>query len=271
MKAVLSRVEKENETLLVTRNGKPVVAIVPVDVAEAERYIVQSAPEMIAARKRAEAAKESRPGYSLDEVAERLGIDPSEADAEPGREGLGLGEVEQPILALLTNVFGDELAGSLAQSVESRFTEVTSGMLQSAESQGTIELSSGTDRAAQEERLRSVYAKVFASAFGEVLADAMAERIKGLSVGTKVDDRDEGLFGFKLADEALNASFRYVEEVNDIIIMSGGLRGAAITVDAYEAAAITGIKMGKQDLTVTGHRKIEPPALKVGYKAFGKS
>src|SRR5437588_2167003 len=113
MKTVLSRVEEDNETLLVTRNGKPIVAIVPVDPAEAERYIVQSAPEMIAARKRAESAGASRPGYSLDEVAERLGIDPGETDGSPDQEKLGLGEVEEPILVLLTKVFGGELAGSV--------------------------------------------------------------------------------------------------------------------------------------------------------------
>lgn len=92
MKAVLSHVEEDDETLLVTRNGKPVVAIVPVDPTDAERYIVQSAPEMIAARKRAESARASRPGYSLDEVAERLGIDRSEADGSPAQEEFGLGE-----------------------------------------------------------------------------------------------------------------------------------------------------------------------------------
>jgi prevent-host-death family protein len=271
MKAVLSRVEEEDETLLVTRNGKPVVAIVPVDPADAERYIVQSAPEMIAARKRAESARASRPRYSLDEVAERLGIDRSETDGSPGQEEFGLGGVEKPILPLLTKVFGGELAGSVAESVESRLTQVASGMLQSAESEGTIDLASGTERAAQEERLKSVYAQVFASVFGEVLADAMAERVKGFSVDMKIGDREEGLFGLTLADEALNATFRYVEALNDTIITTGGLHGAAITVDAYETAAITGINMiGKMQTVATGYGKIEPPSLKLGFKGFDK-
>ncbi|MEO6857927.1 MAG: type II toxin-antitoxin system prevent-host-death family antitoxin [Solirubrobacteraceae bacterium] len=271
MKAVLSRVEEDNETLLVTRNGNPIVAIVPVDPADAERYIVQSAPELIAARKRAESARASRPSYSLDEVAERLGIDRSEAEGTPGQEELGLGEVEKPILALLTKVFGGELAGSVAESFESRFTEVASGMLQSAESQGTIDLSSGADRAAQEERLRSVYAQVFTSVFGEVLADVMAERVKGFSVGTKVGHREESLFEFTLADEALNATSQYVEALNDTIITSGGLHGAAITVDAYETAAITGINMiGKMQTIATGYGKSDPPSLKLGFRGFGK-
>ncbi|HSZ04249.1 MAG TPA: type II toxin-antitoxin system Phd/YefM family antitoxin [Solirubrobacteraceae bacterium] len=271
MKAVLSRVEEDDETLLVTRNGKPVVAIVPVDQADAERYIVQSAPETIAARKRAESARASRPSYSLDEVAEQLGIDRGEADGGPDKEEFGLGEVERPILALLTNVFSGELAGSVWESVGSRFTQVASSMLESAESEGTIDLSSGTDREAQEERLKSVYAQVFASAFSEVLADAMAKRVKGFSVGMNVGDRDDDLFGLALADEALNATSRYVEALNDTIIMTGGLHGAAITVDAYETAAMTGINMiGRRKTVETGYGKIEPPSLQLGFEGFTK-
>lgn len=271
MKAVLSRVEEDNETLLVTRNGNPVVAIVPVDPADAERYIVQSAPETIAARKRAESAAVSRPSYSLDEVAKRLGIDRSASDESPDQEESGLGEVEKPILALLTNVFRGALAGSVAASVGSRFTQVASRMLESAEAEGTIDLSSGTDRAVQEERLKAVYAQVFVSAFSEVLADAMAKRVKGFSVGMKVGDRDEDLFGPALADEALNATSQYVEALNDTIIMTGGLHGTAITVDAYETAAITGINMIEQMQTAaTDYSKIEPPSLKLGFKSFTK-
>ncbi len=271
MKAVLSRVEEDNETLLVTRNGNPIVAIVPVDSADAERYIVQSAPELIAARKRAESARASRPSYSLDQVAERLGIDRSEAKKSPGQEEHELGEVEKPILALLTEVFGGELASSVAESVASRFSEVASGMLRSAESQGTIDLSAGADRAAQENRLRSIYAQVFASVFGEVLADVMAERVKGFSVGPNIGDREASLFEITLADEALNATSRYVEALNDTIIMTSGLRGAAITVDAYEAAAITGINLiGKIPTIATGYGKIDSPPPKLGFRGFGK-
>jgi hypothetical protein len=54
---------------------------------------------MIAARKRAESARTSRPSYSLDGVAERLGIGRSEADGSLGQEVFGLGEVHAPILA----------------------------------------------------------------------------------------------------------------------------------------------------------------------------
>jgi hypothetical protein len=88
----------------------------------------------------------------------------------------------------------------------------------------------------------------------------------------KIGDREEGLFGPTLADEALNATFQYVEALNDTIITTGRLHGAAITVDAYETAAITGIKMiGKKQVIAMGYGKIEPPSLKLGFKRFGKS
>jgi hypothetical protein len=145
-------------------------------------------------------------------------------------------------------------------------------MLQSAESEGTIDLSSGTDRTAQEERLKSVYAQVFASAFSEALADAMAERVKGFSVGMKVVDRDEDLFGLTLADQALDTTFRYVGLVNDTIITTAGLHGTAITVDAYETAAITGVNMiGRMQAVATGQDKVEAPSLNLNFRGFSKT
>jgi hypothetical protein len=91
------------------------------------------------------------------------------------------------------------------------------------------------------------------------------------SVGLKIGDREEGLFGLTLADEALNATFQYVEALNDTIIMTGGLHGAASTVDAYETAAITGITMiGKMQTIATGYGKSEPLSLKPGVKGLGK-
>jgi antitoxin (DNA-binding transcriptional repressor) of toxin-antitoxin stability system len=68
----------EGETCLVTRNGRPVAALVPVTEAEAEKFVLAASPEFAQDRREAADARAEGQTTSLEEVAERFGV------AEPG-------------------------------------------------------------------------------------------------------------------------------------------------------------------------------------------
>jgi antitoxin (DNA-binding transcriptional repressor) of toxin-antitoxin stability system len=70
------------EACLVTRNGKPVAALVPVDEADAEKFLLASLNEFAENRREAEHAHSEGRTTALDEVAERFGISNLKADEE---------------------------------------------------------------------------------------------------------------------------------------------------------------------------------------------
>lgn len=70
----LARID-EGEPCLVTRHGKPIAALVPVDQSQVESFILASAPEFVEARRDAEHARAEGRTISLEEAAQQLGID----------------------------------------------------------------------------------------------------------------------------------------------------------------------------------------------------
>lgn len=53
--AVVAEVERTGEPALVTRRGRPVAAVVPIDVEELRDFVLANAPEFAAGRREAEA------------------------------------------------------------------------------------------------------------------------------------------------------------------------------------------------------------------------
>jgi antitoxin (DNA-binding transcriptional repressor) of toxin-antitoxin stability system len=72
----------EGEACLVTRHGKPVAALVPVDQADAEKFLIAAAPELARDRQEAEHARAEGKTTPLEEVAQRFGVEQPEADEE---------------------------------------------------------------------------------------------------------------------------------------------------------------------------------------------
>lgn len=70
---VVAQVETTGRPMLITRHGKPVAALIPIDESELEDWILANAPEFVRARDEADAeiARGDR-GRSLDEVIEEI-------------------------------------------------------------------------------------------------------------------------------------------------------------------------------------------------------
>jgi antitoxin (DNA-binding transcriptional repressor) of toxin-antitoxin stability system len=70
----------EGEACVVTRRGRPVAALVPIDESEAEKFILAAAPEFARDRNAAEHAHEEGRTTPLADVAQRFGVDLEDDD-----------------------------------------------------------------------------------------------------------------------------------------------------------------------------------------------
>ena len=114
-KKVLARVTDDKEPVVITRHGKPVAALVPVDPANAERYVLQAAPELIETRERTTEQGPDLKTIPLEAAARAWGVedvltadpengvDPEKEHAEPARASHEAAFAHQ-----LLSIFGDE-------------------------------------------------------------------------------------------------------------------------------------------------------------------
>lgn len=73
-RSVLRRIEGGGPPLVIARRDERIAVLVPVDPADAERYVIAASSSFLAARARAEAAGASMARHSLERVAEELGV-----------------------------------------------------------------------------------------------------------------------------------------------------------------------------------------------------
>ena len=125
-KQVFKQVEEGGEPTVVTRNGRPVAALIPVDSENAERLLLGATPEYSASRREAEHASAEGRTHSLDDaIAEynaRLDTtEPIELEEDARPAGL---------LALLAAERSSSEIGPVVTLVRSMFGESWQSMLQ---------------------------------------------------------------------------------------------------------------------------------------------
>ena len=64
----------KKDTVVLTRRGKPVAALVPVDSEQREDWVVSTHPDFIEIIKRSEARYKSEGGISMDEIRRKYGL-----------------------------------------------------------------------------------------------------------------------------------------------------------------------------------------------------
>jgi antitoxin (DNA-binding transcriptional repressor) of toxin-antitoxin stability system len=67
-------VDVDKQTMVLTRGGKPVVALVPIENADMETVTLSTHPQFLALIERSRARQNTQGGISSDEMRRRLGV-----------------------------------------------------------------------------------------------------------------------------------------------------------------------------------------------------
>ncbi len=239
-KDVLARVEDDKEPFLITRRGQPVAALVPVDPAEAERYVLASAPALVESRRSAEQRpRRTRP---ISEVAEHYGIEPSEPESSSEAPS---GELE--IMASLRPFVGRHVAEQYVEKADQQLGLITDKVLKTAEGWGLFESDRASDRAVVSARVHALNQRLLGLEVRTLLREAVGQRLEGLGLSVEAqdasDDASEGVFGSSLADEAVDEAVQRVDVVNQRIFTLAEQDPSAFSLAAYELSVRTGIEM----------------------------
>jgi prevent-host-death family protein len=244
-KGILARVEQEKEPFLITRHGQPVAALVPVDPAEAERYVLAAAPALVESRRRAEDTP--RQTRSIDEVARKLKIETDGIETEDPQPQ----RTEEPepveIAATLRPFVGEHLAQQFGHKADERLEAITDEVLTTAESTGLVQTGTVDDRAKISARVHAVNQVLLGLEMRMLLAETAVKRLEELGSSGKQaatsHDATEGVFGSSLADEALEGAVMRVNAVNNNFFALAKQKPNAFSIAAYELSVLTGIEM----------------------------
>jgi prevent-host-death family protein len=238
-KDILARVENEQEPFLITRHGQPVAALVPVDAAEAERYVLASAPELVESRRRAEAEPAgTRP---LREVARKFGVDTEELESDSQQAPV-------EIVSSLRPFVGMRLAEQYAEEAGERLGLLVQDVLNTAERSGLLEVGSA-ERAELAERVRAVNGRLLGLEVQTSVRETASERLQELTSAPEAEasaaeEREgDGTFGRSLADAVLDKAVSSVSAVNSRIFSFARQAPQRFSLGAYELSMATGIEM----------------------------
>ena len=87
--AAFEGMERDRGPVLITRRGRPVAALVPVDSEQAEAMILSSAPELIESRRRAQNARAEGRTTPLEVALRDLDAEEAEDTAQTGGQVAG--------------------------------------------------------------------------------------------------------------------------------------------------------------------------------------
>ncbi len=250
---VFSTVEESKEPVLVTNRGRPVAALYPVDASQAEELMLESAPDYVESRRRAEHARaEGRTSTLAEAIAEYNAevepderIESNETDHEPAQGASATASVapEIPYGAELQTIFGAELGREVAEEARRRVAAISEALIKSAVAGDLLSSAAGIggqfeDRQAVEAHVAELSANLLSEVMREILLDAAWERVSALDTENPEPTPDpdpEGIFGRRLAEETLDTATACVEQFTGQILSLAPHYGPGGLVPAYDA------------------------------------
>lgn len=224
---LLDKVEKEKVPYLVTRNGRPVAALVPVDPADAERYVLAAAPEFVESRRQADAEIAMGETRSLEDVTqEMLGHadgEPEEPQQEVAPAGVFLNSAA--MVDEMAMLFGRKVAVECEYATQARLSEL---------SRTVQEAIAGAASQDQLEEIHALNVELFKTAMPVFFSKKVAERTEGLAEGSVEVDASEGLIGPAVARETLEQVSEYVTGVNREILGLGKEQPESLSLASYK-------------------------------------
>jgi antitoxin (DNA-binding transcriptional repressor) of toxin-antitoxin stability system len=216
-KDIFARIDDENEPFLITRHGKPLAALVPVDPSQAEAYVLASSPDFI--QRRNEVAATPEAVTPLEEVAAEYGVEPEEAEEENARREL--------LPGFVGSVFGEDLAIALAAQASARLAYLSDAVVKTAEESGLI------SKPADAARVRELNYSLFNSALHEAVADTAVTCVAGIAAA-RDEFTDRSKFGETLASDALDKTTAFVNAANKNFYVLSKQAGVGKSLGAYE-------------------------------------
>lgn len=266
--AVFDSIERDQEPQVITRRGRPIAALVPINERQAEAMILSSAPTLIESRRRATNARAEGRTTSLSDALASLDADKASQRSEQvsssdssGEEYLPESSIDEHLtdtladsLTELEYLVGASLATEVNKSAARRVSDITSQALDHAVAAGLFE--EGRPKEQQFAKILVLNALLLAlSLRREFLRDAV-ERIRAASTGAVALDQLSnpagGLLGKSLADDALDAASAYVDSINGDLISRTLEEGSKLSPEIYEASLAGGISALKQENALAG-------------------
>jgi len=215
-KQVFSAIEENGDPFVVTRRGHPIAALIPIDPSELESSVLAAAPDLLESRHEAEHAREEGRTEPLEQVMQRLDVaEGDEAERPPSTE-------LEDLTVQLAGLFGAPLAEEISTQAATRIAEISQMVL------GAVVDDAEHEALAAREpepiaRVRAINARLFERVMHGVMAEATAGVVA--SLGTRavaqnhlVEQSAEGVFGRKVAEEALERVTERVRAFNEQIV-----------------------------------------------------
>jgi antitoxin (DNA-binding transcriptional repressor) of toxin-antitoxin stability system len=243
--AVFRDMEQDGQPVLITRRGRPVAALVPVDSEQAEALILSSAPELIESRHRAENAIAEGRTTPLETALQDL--DAEEAaptiDMEATAKATsGYGYLVSEVghrLPELTYLLGADRAEQVNQIAKQRAREITLQVLNNAAEAGFFERNTYAELA---DRVEELNIRLFNLSLRRELIRDLLERLAAMTAGTtpleEIANPAEGIVGKALTDTAIGEAATFVDAVNTDIIDDCGKRKTNLSPEIFEASLV---------------------------------
>ena len=239
---VFEGMERDREPVLITRRGRPVAALVPVNPEQAEAMILSSAPALIESRRRAEQAIAEGRTTPLEDALRELD---AEESATTGIDVTGEPAAEQDYVVhfaghgnlpeLLPYLLGVDRAEEVNRVANRYVHQITYRVVINACQAGLIRKEEQQELA---NRIVALNARLFILRLRGQLVRDLLGKLAALTDGTTPLDRianpTEGLVGKALTDAALDEASTFVHKVNTDIVMQSK-RGARLSHEIFEA------------------------------------
>lgn len=235
-KQVFRDVEERGEPMVVTRNGRPVAALVPVDSENAERLLLGATPEYSASRRQAALARAEGRTESLDDAIAEYNAradttEPIELDDESELTGLSsflrknrTFFVEQPAVALVRTVFGLTLATHVATEAALRVAKINERAITAASDAGVPDAESdaapGLISTIQEGN-EQLFGRVLFESLRETLATRLLVAHDNAESATRLSEAEPKTFAQEVVDVTLDHATLRVEMLNGAALRLG--------------------------------------------------
>jgi prevent-host-death family protein len=262
-KQILARVVDGKEPFLITRRGQPIAALVPVTAAQAESYLLASAPDLLESRRAAEQAGPDRGTLSLEAVAQELGIEDSDAAPTPAEPGDAQPAFDDPSLSLqVERIFGQATARSFLQQASDRLGRVVAQAKHRTQQSGDAgsAAASADDQALG--RIAGLNEQLFRSALRDALATRLDDLVRDLATGALPDSGGPPESESDLLARALDEATAYVSSINQSIVGSDEQGPVKLPMRTLEIGLRAGIaaQSGAHHASFYGFREDTEPA-----------